>query len=445
MQHGKALDKEALKAELEELRHQLFEANETIEAIRKGQIDALVVEGNNGSELYTLKTADLAYRVFIENMTEGAVTLNKDGIILYSNSQFATMVTQPLSSVIGISFESFIHAEKTTLYHALFHDCWTRDCKGELLLKSGDQGIPVQLSMTALELEHGPSLSIILTDLTQQKKTQLQLENANRLLGEINHALELSNHDLQQFASVASHDLQEPLRKIQIFANLLLEDGRETLGDEPKKYIDKIIDAASRMKTLIVDVLNYSKLSAHNNDFAPVNLNAVIRELLEDFEMVIQEKGAVITVQQLPGIEANRGQMRQVFQNLLSNALKFSKSDEVPVIDIKARRLAERSFDSVTQRNGGYCLISIRDHGIGFDKKYGNHIFALFERLHSKHLYEGTGIGLAITKKIVEKHNGLIRAKSSPGKGAEFLLLLPVTQEKKWNDDDAQKNIIGRR
>lgn len=436
MQKGKTIHIEQLQAELEELRHQLYEANETIEAIRKGQIDALVVESEDGNKLYTLKTADLAYRVFIEKMTEGAVTLNKDGIILYCNSQFADMVAQPLSKVIGTPFLPFIHADHhIDTYQPLFEQCWTKDCKGELLLKSGDRDIPVQLSIAALELEQGPALSIILTDLTHQKKTQQQLEDANRLLAETNHALESSNHDLQQFASVASHDLQEPLRKIQIFSNILLEKNRSVLNADSQKYIDKIIGSAGRMKTLIIDILNYSKLSAHDNNFDTVDLNEVVKDLLEDFELIIQEKEAVITVDLLPRIHANRGQLRQVFQNLLSNALKFSKNGEPPAINIKSRRLREKSFDSPVQENGPYCLISIKDKGIGFDKKYGTHIFALFERLHSKDTYEGTGIGLAITKKIIEKHNGLVSAKSNPGEGAEFLLLLPVEQKKNNNSN----------
>jgi len=429
MRDAKARTEAEWQAELEELRHQLFEANETIEAIRTGQVDALVVEGSNGNELYTLKTADQAYRVFIENMTEGAVTLNREGIILYCNSQFASMMALPLSHVIGSSFHGFIDTAKSDDYQAVFETCWIKDCKVEVSLKTIDRTIPVQLSLTALELEEDITLSIIVTDLTAQKKTQQQLENTNQQLVDINHALELSNHDLQQFASVASHDLQEPLRKIQIFSNLLLDKTGNTLTPDSRKYVDKIIDSARRMKTLIMDVLNYSKLSARNNTFDCINLNDVLTEVLEDFELIIQEKEATVSIGSLPCIDINRGQIRQVFQNIISNALKFSKRDEAPVIQIEAQYLGEKSFDSAMKEDGAYCLISIKDNGIGFDEAYLTNIFALFERLHSKDNYEGTGIGLAITKKIMEKHNGLVSAKSRPGEGAEFLLLLPVKQE----------------
>lgn len=425
MESKTATTKELL-AQLEETRRQLYEANETIEAIRTGQVDALVMQNSGGHELYTLKTADRAYRVFIEKMTEGAVTLNREGIILYANSQFSAMVGLPLSDILGLPFQTFISADEQPFYATLFAACWKGDCKGEVELNAGGRTTPVQLSLTTLELEEGVSLSIILTDLTLQKAAQKQLEENNRQLEQMNQTLEASNHDLQQFASVASHDLQEPLRKIQMFANLLKERCTVQLNGADGIYLEKIINSAGRMKTLIVDVLNYSRLSANDGGVAPTGLNALLEELLEDFELIIQEKNAGITVGRLPEIEANHGQIRQMFQNLLSNALKFSRKEEAPRIAITAKRLAHKSFDSAEQRDGLYCLLSIKDNGIGFNEKYAANIFSLFERLHSKDQYEGTGIGLAITKKIIEKHSGLITVRSSEGNGSEFLIVLPM-------------------
>lgn len=419
--------REDLEKEVEELHRQLEEANDTIEAIRTGQIDALVVQGNNGHQLYTLKSADQTYRVFIEKMTEGAVTLGPQGLILYCNSQFARMVHLPLSQVIGVSFDEFIAPENKAAYKKLFKTCWTADCKGEVSLLAGIDRTPVQLSLTTLELEEGVSLSIILTDLTAQKETQKQLKRNNEQLEEINEALEASNHDLQQFASVASHDLQEPLRKIQIFSNLIKENGLE-LTPQSKKYLEKIIVSSSRMKTLIIDILNYSKLSASDHPLECVDLNDLMKELLEDFELIIQEKGAKIERGELPCIDVNRGQIRQVFQNILSNALKFSKPGQAPVISIASHPVCERSFDSPESANGPYYLITITDNGIGFNEKYVANIFTLFERLNSKDKYEGTGIGLAIAKKIIDKHNGLITATSNEEQGTKFKIILPIKQ-----------------
>lgn len=418
---------EELLKELEELRFQLHEANETIEAIRTGQVDALVVHGETGHQLYTLKSADHTYRVFIEKMTEGAVTLNLEGLVLYCNSQFASMVHQSISEIIGTPFERFVAAENKTQYQQLFESCWSSDCKGEVMLVASESRTPVQLSLTTLALEEGVSLSIILTDLTAQKKAQLQLLEKNIQLEEINRALEISNHDLQQFASIASHDLQEPLRKIQIFSNLLKEK-QSDLPPESIRYLQKIIDSSARMKTLIIDILNYSKLSANDPVIECIDLNEIVKELLEDFELIIAEKGARFQVGELPCIDVNKGQIRQVFQNIVSNSLKFSRKGVPPIIQIDSKRISQKSFTSEEQADGPYCFISIQDNGIGFDVKYVQHIFSLFERLNSKDKYEGTGIGLAIAKKIIEKHSGLIAAMGKEGEGAVFQIILPVSQ-----------------
>jgi PAS domain S-box-containing protein len=417
-----------LLIELEEVQRQLYEANETIDAIRTGQIDALIVQKGSEHQLYSLKTADHLYRVFIEKMTEGALTVNEDGIVLYSNSQFAAMVGLPLSQIMGIPFSEFVSPESISTYEILFESCWKQDCKGELTLKNHGELVPVLLSSTKLDLEDGVSLSFLLTDLTFQKDTLKQLEAYNFQLEQMNRSLEESNHDLQQFASVASHDLQEPLRKIQMFANSMNTKWGDTFSEEQARYLNKVIASAGRMKTLIVDVLNYSKLSANERDYTRTDLNAVLQDILEDFELVIDERKATIVSGNLPVVEANYGQLRQVFHNLISNALKFSKTSEAPGITITSKRIKDKSFDSIETQNGDYCLISVKDNGIGFDEKYIPNVFSLFERLHTKDKYEGSGIGLAITKKIVEKHNGIIDVKSSEDHGADFRIILPMKQ-----------------
>src|SRR6185312_14326033 len=314
-----------LLKEIEELRYQLQEANDTLEAIRTGQVDALVVQQGDSHQVYTLKSADHSYRVFIEKMTEGAVTLNKNGNIQYCNSMFASMVALPLTNVIGEPFVNFIAGQNKDYFNELVQKSWNSDSKGEVLLATNDHDtIPVQLSLTTLNLEDGVSLSIIITDLTIQKAAQKQLEEKNK-------ELEISNSDLQQFASVASHDLQEPLRKIQIFSNLIKQE-QSTLAPALNSYLDKIIESSSRMRALIIDVLNYSRLSAKDIETQEVDLNQLLDELRYDFELVIYEKQAILTIGELPTICANRGQIRQVFQNIISNALKFSKLDLPPHI-----------------------------------------------------------------------------------------------------------------
>ena len=426
MKVGKTYDE--LVAENEALHVQLEEATDTINAIRTGQVDALVVQGDDGHQLYTLKTADQTYRVFIEKMNEGAVTLNQEGTILYCNSKFASIVDLPLSNVIGLSFASFLPDAFIEIYDDLFKNGWLEDSKTEICIESRGELTPFQLSATTLVLDEGMSMSIILTDLTYQKEIQKLLKLNNKRLEETNAELESSNHDLQQFASVASHDLQEPLRKILIFSTLLRDKHIDELTDEGLLFVDKIIASSNRMKTMIFDILSYSRLSTNDKQHESIDLGTIVNDVLEDYEIVIQDKQAKVEVGALPTIDVNRGQIRQVFQNLISNALKFCKPDEPPRIKITGQINTPHS-DSLSL-NSSSCTIVIEDNGIGFDDLYVEKIFSLFQRLNTKDRYEGSGIGLAITKKIIDKHNGSITAYSKEGEGSQFVITLPVKQYK---------------
>jgi signal transduction histidine kinase len=243
-------------------------------------------------------------------------------------------------------------------------------------------------------------------------------------LRRINKSLEASNHDLQQFASVASHDLKEPLRKIQLFGAILKD---RFLHEDPNamSYMERIVGSSERMAKLINDLLNYSRLSVESI-YEPTDFNVLIKEILSDLELMISEKDARITVEKIPQIEAAAGQMRQVFQNIISNALKFSKPDVAPEISIQAERVTDLNPDSATYENGRFCRIIINDNGIGFNEKYLSKIFTIFQRLHNADMYEGTGIGLAIAKKVIDKHGGIITAKSREGVGTSFIIVLPI-------------------
>jgi signal transduction histidine kinase len=273
-------------------------------------------------------------------------------------------------------------------------------------------------------------------EIETRKKAEKKLQESNLLLEdrvkertrellEMNQELELSNAELQQYASVASHDLSEPLRKIITFGTILQD---RFLKDQPAaNELIKVINSTQRMRTLIDDLLNFSKLSAETQ-FIPTDLNEVLQDVINDLELSIQEKNATINISSLPVIAAIPGQMRQMFQNILSNALKFGKDDCPTEINISFDSTNERSFTSSFVENGKYLRIYIRDNGIGFDNIFSGKIFTLFQRLHGKGKYEGTGIGLAIVKKIVDKHNGLIDAEGSEDEGATFTILLPYAQ-----------------
>jgi PAS domain S-box-containing protein len=427
---------EQLVAENESLRWQLEEATETIQAIRTGQIDALVVQGEDGHELYTLKTADHTYRIFIETMNEGAVTLNKDGLILYSNSTFALMVDLPLSKVIGLSFDQFTAPDFKDEFDALFKGIWTGNRKIEFTVVGNSQKlIPCQLSATALELDGGVCLSMILTDLTIQKETQHLLKVNNEQLAKANTALEISNQalnrsnsNLQQFAYIASHDLQEPLRKIQSFGDLLKTQYASQLGDGVN-HLERMQVAAGRMSTLIKDLLSFSRISTQQNTTASISLTGVVNLVLTDLELRIQETGALVRVEPLPNILGDKSQLEQLFQNLLSNALKFCRTDVTPQIRISSQTIATTELTSSlkpTRPADHYYQIDVSDNGIGFDQKYVDRIFQVFQRLHSKTEFAGTGIGLAICEKVAANHGGAITASSEPGIGTTFHVYFPA-------------------
>jgi signal transduction histidine kinase len=234
------------------------------------------------------------------------------------------------------------------------------------------------------------------------------------------------NAELAQYVYLASHDLQEPLRKIILFSKII-EDKYLSGNAEAKEQMAKVIASSERMRNLINDFLSYSELSGAS-DFAVIDINAIVKEALSDLEIIVQETEAEITLENLPAIEAIAGQLRRMFQNLLSNAIKFSRKDSKPSIKIWSEFVAERSLDAPAHVKGQYARIHISDKGIGMDESYFEKIFIIFQRLHATSEYEGTGIGLAVVKKIVDRHNGLIGVKSKEGEGATFIILLPVKQ-----------------
>lgn len=244
-----------------------------------------------------------------------------------------------------------------------------------------------------------------------------------RQLEETNVSLRRSNQELQDFAYVASHDLQEPLRKIQAFGNLLEEEFGKQLGDG-RDYLERMRSAAARMSALIEDILSFSRVTTKARKFTSVNLNTVAGEVLEDLETRIQDTKAKVHIDKLPTIDADAMQIRQLFQNLIANALKFHRPETTPVVTVSA------STEISQEDRQRYCTIRVEDNGVGFDEKYLDRIFAVFQRLHSRDSYEGTGIGLAVCRKIVERHGGTITATSKPGSGAVFTVTLPVHHKK---------------
>jgi signal transduction histidine kinase len=259
-------------------------------------------------------------------------------------------------------------------------------------------------------------------EIEERRLSEEKVRLLNQQLLENNKSLKSTIEELDRFAYVASHDLQEPLRKILVFSDKLLNITTGVVSEEMQRYMEKIAKASARMQKLINDLLIFSRQQDDSANLAPMNLNELLADVMSDMEVEVEKHGAEIRISNLPTLWANPSQMQQLFQNLISNALKFRKPDGVPVISVYCEPAKPSLLDSAVT----HCRVVVEDNGIGFDEKYAEEIFVVFKRLHSYHEYEGTGVGLSICKKIVDRWGGRISAESKPMHGAKFYLDLPL-------------------
>lgn len=277
----------------------------------------------------------------------------------------------------------------------------------------------LELTISKMDNDH---LIHIFTDVTPIKEAQLQLERSV-------DDLKRSNASLEEFAYAASHDMKEPIRKIHFFSDRLKGDLKDKLNDTQLRLFERMEEAARRMGLLIEDLLSYSRATRGHTDLEEIDLNQKVRMVLSDLELEVQQKGARVGVGALPVVKGNRRQLQQLFQNLISNALKYNKPGVVPEINITAKQVkgsdARPDLPGETAQKR-YHLIEVRDNGIGFEQKDADRIFNIFTRLHGNAEYRGTGVGLSIVRKVAENHNGYVWAESTPGEGATFKVLLPV-------------------
>lgn len=317
---------------------------------------------------------------------------------------FARYKTNGLFEIFKHSFETGSEYQFEFLYQGHRFDAW--------------------VNITTAKL--GNEIMGSFTDFTPLKKAQIQLEQSVE-------ELKQSNTSLEEFAYVASHDLQEPLRKIHTFSDRLKQDLSESLNSNQQRMFERIENATQRMRQLIDDLLAYSNVSQKQRTFEPVDLKTVVKEVVNDLETSIEEKGAAINITELPVVNGDMRQLRQLFQNLISNALKYSRPDVAPQVTISSQQVNGvecKGFFAYTKPEQLFYLIEVKDNGIGFDQQDAQKIFQVFQRLHGRMEYEGTGIGLAIAQKVVTNHQGHICAEGETGKGATFKVYLPAEQNK---------------
>jgi two-component system sensor kinase FixL len=362
--------------------------------------------------------------------TEGIIITNKNGEIVLINPSAEQMFGYAPGELVNKKIEVLIPM-RYTHKHVADRDNYNAHPKARAMgtgrdlyaLRKDGSEFPVEISLSYFMLEGEQYVISFIIDITTRKEAEDLILQAKINLEAYAEQLKASNKELEQFAYVASHDLQEPLRKIQAFGDRIRSKEGNVLSESGRDYLDRMLNAAGRMKNLINALLTFSRVSTQAKPFVNVDLNRTIRDVISDLEIAIETSSAKVNTEQLPTIEADPLQMWQLFQNLLSNALKFHKDDVSPVVNISCERIRKGETDSRRDT----IKITVADNGIGFDQKYADRIFNIFQRLEGTN-YEGTGVGLAICKKIAQRHSGDITAQSVPGEGSRFIITLPVAQ-----------------
>ncbi|GEP51604.1 hypothetical protein FNO01nite_22760 [Flavobacterium noncentrifugens] len=409
----------ALQAEIDELKNQLFESNSIIEAIREGAVDALVLNKNGQPHVYSLESADYTYRILIEKFGEGALSISDDGLVLYCNDYFSKLLKIPANKITGSFFQDYMDSEREfqMLKSALAYG----PSKGEITLNAGDKKVPVYVSLTDLH-PNVNAIGVVVTDLSEKRKHEEALVAYQRQLETKVTELHQTNTNLEQFIHVISHDLKEPIRKIVTYTSHLNETKSELFEKGELHNLKIVNSSALRLNSLVDDLVKYA-FSAVKTEEMEVDLNKILKEVLDDLELNINDYSATIKFSELPVIAASKVQMRQLFSNLISNAIKYSKRGIPPEISITA---SVSEFVDANNPQKKFHHIRLQDNGIGMDKMYLTKIFTIFQRLHMRNEYSGNGIGLAICKKIMENHLGKINVESTPGEGSVFNLYFPI-------------------
>jgi len=393
-----------LVTQIEELQARLNEAEDTLEAIRRGEVDAFIVKNGNDHELYTLKSADHTYRVFIEQMTEGAVTLNKEGIVLYSNSSFADMINIPLIKVLGFPFENFIPGEFKDSINELISSGWLQESKAEISLCGIDnKKIPVLLSMNTLEIDGGEALSILITDLSFQKETMEQKK-----------AMEKKD----EFISIASHELKTPVTSIKGYVQLLRSTFHAEGNSNAVELLTKADTQINKLSTLVNDLLDVKRMENGQLQYREeyFDFNELVKEVIEETGRTMTKHTIHCEANSSCKIYGDRNKLGQVIINFIDNAGKYSP----PHTDINVK-----VYDKKNK-----VRLCVQDFGMGIPKDQQPRIFERFFRVYSEKVntYAGLGLGLYISAEIIKRHKGSIGVESEKDKGATFYFEVPCLQ-----------------
>ena len=406
------------RAEMESLRARIAELENTLKAIRSGEVDAIVVDGPRGSRLFTLQSPEEPYRILAEPMNEGAATLNAQGTVLFCNRRFADMLQLPAERIVGASLASLLSPQEQPRFLEWIASAQQISVRGEAhFLRSDGTLLPVQLSLSSIPLEEAEmGLCLVAADLSDQKRAQEQIRKFSEELecrvAMRTEQLRAANVDLAAFNYGVAHDLRAPLRHIQGFSGILANDAGSTLSPDGRHALELIVRETSRMEKLLQALLGLSQVGRQTLHLKNVDLNSLVREVIESFASDVRGRPIEWRIGKLPAWQCDPVLMKLVYTNLLGNALKFTSGTPAAVIEVAA------------EPRDPETLLSVRDNGVGFNMKYADKLFGVFQRLHRQEDFEGTGVGLATVQRIIQKHGGRIWAEAEPDKGASFYFTL---------------------
>ena len=368
-------------------------------------------------------TAARAAREILQTMADALFVIDPEGRIRVINDAVHTLFGFTDAQILGKSIDTLELTDGDRTISRTLRELSRRGAiRDQERVLRDSHGHPIDVSVSISPVSDGdePQGAVVIArDVRERKHAENEMRSFTK-------QLQQSNRELEDFAHVASHDLQEPLRKIQAFADLLKTKYGESVPPQARDYLDRMQAAAGRMSVLINDLLSFSRVTTKAQPFVPVHLADVAHDVVRDLEVRTHESGGQIVVGELPTIDADPVQMRQLLQNLAANALKFHRPDVPPVVEIAG---AIGPDDC--------CRLTVTDNGIGFEEKYADRIFTMFERLHARTKYEGTGIGLAICRKIAQRHGGDIAATSVPGQGSTFTITIPARHQHEGEHVDA--------
>ncbi len=373
-----------------------------------------------------LAESEARKRAILESSLDPIITVDAQGLITEFNRAAETAFGRPRRDVLGTKPSDVLfpttrqkQQERIERYLSVGEGSLLGRRTEIVAARADGAAFDAELAMT-FSIERGqPVLTFFVRDISERKRAEAEQARYRE-------ELERSNRELERFAYVVSHDLQEPLRKIRVFGQRLVSAAGPSLDEAARGDLGRITDAAERMEQLIEGLLRFARVTTKPRKFAPVDLNRIAAEVLSDLQARIEENGAEVVVEPLPQVASDPLEMRQLLQNLIGNALKFRHPDRASQVHVSSEPVERAAEPGQPLRS--WCRLAVRDNGIGFELHQAERIFGLFQRLHARGEYEGTGVGLAICRKIAERHGGAITAHAIPGDGATFEVLLPLDQ-----------------